>query len=454
MFLPDDTIVAIATPPGRGGIGVVRLSGPDACAIAAGLIGTDTTLEPRHATLTRLTVRAAAETRAVDRAIVTSYRAPASYTGEDVIEISAHGSPVLLRAIVTEAIARGARLANPGEFTLRAFLNGRIDLVQAEAINDLIAAATPLQARAAFDQLDGTLTARIGEIDRALLDVVAPLEASLDFPEEGYRFVEPDELAAVIGNIEQRVAALVEEGRSGRLLREGIIVAIVGRPNVGKSSLFNRLAGADRAIVTTVPGTTRDLITELVDVNGMAVTFVDTAGLREASDEVEAEGVKRAHGSVDAAHVPLVVLDASEPLQAEDRALLARTAARARVVVANKSDRPAAWDPERAIDGIGAMRVSAATGDGLDALKMAIVDAAAGGPVRETAAVTNIRHLTLLERAAASLARARSAAASRAHEELVLDDLHEAKRALEEVTGQRSSDDLLNEIFSRFCIGK
>lgn len=453
MPLPEDTIVAIATPPGRGGIGVVRLSGPRARAIASSLIEEGATLEPRRAMLTRLTAHAGAQGRAIDQAIVTFYQSPSSYTGEDVVEISAHGSPVLLRAILTEAIARGARMAAPGEFTLRAFLNGRIDLVQAEAVNDLIAAATPLQAQAAFDQLDGTLTSCICAIDRMLLDLVARLEASLDFPEEGYRFVGPEEVASAIEAIEGSVRSLVDQGGRGRLLREGMTVAIVGRPNVGKSSLFNRLLGADRAIVTTVPGTTRDLITDVVDINGFAVTFVDTAGMREAADEVEAEGVKRAHGSVEVAAVALVVLDRSEPLEGADRALLDRTKSRARVVVANKSDKPPAWDPSSAAPG-GALPVSAVTSQGIEALRTALVEAAGAGTLREAPAVTNIRHLALLERAAASLARGRAAATARAHEELVLVDLHDAKRALEEITGERSADDLLNEIFSRFCIGK
>lgn len=451
MSLSPDTIVAIATPPGRGGIGVVRLSGPEARAIAGGLIEDGTTLEPRQATLTRLTIlENASAARAIDQAIVTFFRSPSSYTGEDVVEISAHGSPVLLRSVVSASIARGARLAQPGEFTLRAFLNGRIDLVQAEAVNDLIAAATPLQARAAFDQLNGTLTARIVEIDSALLELVARLEASLDFPEEGYRFVEPAAVASAIDAIERSVRALIEEGRRGRLLREGITVAIVGRPNVGKSSLFNRLAGADRAIVTTVPGTTRDLITEVVDLNGLAVTFVDTAGLREAADEVESEGVRRAHGSVDAAHVALVVLDASQPLEDADRELLRRTESRPRVVVANKSDRTPAWSDAAT----GLLRVSAITAEGLDGLRSALLAAAGAYGNGECAAITNIRHLALLERASSALARARDAATAGAHEELVLVDLHDAKHAFEEVTGQRSSDDLLREIFGRFCIGK
>ncbi|HEV3141228.1 MAG TPA: tRNA uridine-5-carboxymethylaminomethyl(34) synthesis GTPase MnmE, partial [Vicinamibacterales bacterium] len=285
MFSTSDTIVAIATPPGRGGIGVVRLSGPRAREIAGALVTHDGPLEPRRATFCRVSHGG----DEIDHVVATSFPAPASYTGDDVVELSAHGSPVVLKAIVTAAMAEGARLANPGEFTLRAFLNGRIDLMQAEAVADLINAATPLQARAAFDQLDGTLTRAIAALDAALFDLIAGLEASIDFPEEGYHFLEPAALARSIDDLIARTGALVADASRGRLIREGLQVAIVGRPNAGKSSLFNALAGASRAIVTDVPGTTRDLVTEVVDFDGLRVTLVDTAGLRDANDRVEAE---------------------------------------------------------------------------------------------------------------------------------------------------------------------
>ncbi len=339
MFSPDDTIVAIATPPGRGGLGVVRISGADAAAVAAQLLSRRAPLEPRYATFTRL--RQAATTAAGDsgpagagigdEVVATSFPAPHSYTGQHVIEISAHGSPVVLESIVRRAMEAGARLARPGEFTLRAFLNGRRDLVQAEAVADLIEAATPLQARVAFDQLEGTLTRRIAAIDAELFDLIARLEASLDFPDEGYHFIAPAEIADRCGVIVNGLTALLADGRRGRLIREGATVVILGRPNVGKSSLFNVLAGADRAIVTEIPGTTRDLITERVDVGGIPLTLVDTAGARATTDIIEREGVARGAIAQQVAGLVLLVLDGSQPLHrrrsAATRANGRRTAA-------------------------------------------------------------------------------------------------------------------------------
>lgn len=458
MFSTADTIVAIATPPGRGGLGVVRLAGPDAARVASQLVGRSTAFAPRHATLCRLveTTRDNPQSSTSDHVVVTVFPAPHSYTGDDVAEVSAHGSPVVLGGILEAAISRGARLAEPGEFTLRAFLNGKIDLVQAEAVADLIEAVTPLQARVAFDQLEGTLTQAIRGIEQALFELMAKLEASLDFPEEGYHFLVPDEAGHGVARLISAIDALATQAATGRLLREGAQVAIVGSPNVGKSSLFNALLNANRAIVTPVAGTTRDLVTERADIGGLAVALVDTAGLRETTDVVEREGVERTLGSIGVADVVVLVLDRSRPLSQDDRNLIQDTANRPRVVAANKTDLPPAWRIGEHVDVPPAsIEISAQTRQGLDDLRAALVRALLGGePLRDRPAVTNIRHAALLERARAALTRAASAVAERLPEEFPLSDLQEAAHALQEITGGRTSDDLLHEIFRRFCIGK
>jgi tRNA modification GTPase len=449
MFTPDDTIVAIATPPGRGGIGVVRISGPEADAIARAVLRCRT-LQPRRATLTELAAGSADQHDVVDRVVATSFPAPRSYTGQHVVEISGHGSPVVLRAIVHGAVKAGARLARPGEFTLRAFLNGRLDLIQAEAVADLIEAATPLQARVAFDQLQGTLSNRIRQIDASLLALVARLEASLDFPDEGFHFIEPSALDAEIGTVITQLDAVLAHAARGRLIREGATVVIVGRPNVGKSSLFNTLVGQDRAIVTDIPGTTRDLLTEQIELDGLAITLVDTAGARNAADAVEQEGVERATRARETADLVIVVLDLGDPLTEDDERLLARTAAQKRVLVASKSDRNAKWHIE------GAHRVSTLLHTGIDQLRHVLVNELTGAdPTDDTAAVSNLRHVLLLEQARASLKKARHAVTeARAPEEFVLVDLHAARTTLAEIVGGATSESVLDHIFERFCIGK
>ena len=446
MFSTADTIVAIATPPGRGGIGVVRLSGPDAHAIARVLRATDTPLVPRHATFTRIH----SSDHLIDHAVVTFFPAPHSYTGDDVVEVSAHGSPVVLRAIVSAAVAGGARLAEPGEFTLRAFLNSRVDLAQAEAVADLIDAVTPLQARAAFDQLEGTLTERIAATDAALFDLIARLEASVDFPEEGYHFVEPGELIGALGTLIEKMATLLADGRRGRLIREGLQVAIVGKPNVGKSSLFNALAGGARAIVASTPGTTRDLITETVDVDGLRVTLVDSAGIRGTDDAVESAGVELARNAIRVADAILVIVDGSEPLEESDIEILRETADSKRVIVSNKCD---IGEQVRG----GFVSVSARTGAGLDALRLELTRALDVEPSRDQPAITNLRHVILVETAHDALVRAHQAVVARGSEvseEFLLADLQSARNALEEISGRRAPEDLLAHIFARFCVGK
>ena len=455
MFSLSDTIVAIATPPGRGGIGIVRLSGPSAPLLACQLLQRERPLRPRHATFGH--VRSGSE-RAdlVDQVVVTWFERPRSYTAEDVVEIGAHGNPVVLGRILELAVRAGARLAEPGEFTLRAHLNGRLDLVQAEAVCDLVAAVTPLQARAAMDQLEGTLTTEIGRVDGRLFDLCARLEASLDFPDEGFHFITRDEAIAELTRVRDDLAALVRDGRAGRLIREGSMVVIVGRPNAGKSSLFNALVGSERAIVTAVAGTTRDLLTEAVDVLGLPLTFVDTAGLRDTDEAIELEGVRRARQAHQVAALTLLVLDGSQPLDDDDWRLLDETAQRARLIVVNKIDLPSGWSAnDTASLPTLAVPVSAIDGRGLDDLRRRIAEALTGRDEwRDPPAISNTRHLGHVEAALGIIVEAARALAAGAAEELVLAELAAARTSLEAITGVRTSEDVLRHIFTRFCVGK
>ena len=452
MFSSDDTIVAIATPAGRGSIGVVRVSGPNATDITAHIVTRREALSPREATLTRVRVDRAGSPSIADQVIATWFPAPHSYTGEHVVEISAHGSPVILSGILQGLVAAGARLARPGEFTLRAFLNGRIDLAQAEAVGDLIAAATPLQAQTAFDQLQGTLSSRIDKLDRVLLDLIARLEASLDFPDEGFHFIEPHEVAARLTEVLAELNAVLSHEGRGRLIREGATVVIAGRVNAGKSSLFNALVGQDRAIVTDVPGTTRDLLTEIVDLDGLAITLVDTAGERDTCDAVEREGVFRAMRARSAADLMLIVIDSGEELTEEDRRLLASSSSSspARIVVASKSDRARKWDME------GAHRVSTIRNAGLNELRQAIRSLLIGDEgLQDPTALSNLRHILLLKEVRSILTHASVAVCDGdTPEEFVLVDLHRARASLAEVVGMGASDETLDYIFDHFCIGK
>jgi tRNA modification GTPase len=456
MFATDDTIVAIATPAGRGALGVIRLSGPRALDFAGALLACGAALQPRHATLTRVISDDGAG--AVDEVVAIFFPAPHSYTGEHVVEITGHGSPVLLQAMLKRAMASGARLAEPGEFTLRSFLNGKRDLVQSEAVADLIDAATPMQARIAFDQLEGTLTERIATIDTKLFDLIARLEASLDFPDEGFHFVEPPRAAAEIDDVIAALDNLLRGARAGRMIREGATVVIAGRTNVGKSSVFNVLAGTSRAIVTAIPGTTRDLVTENLNIGGIAITLVDTAGWRETLDIVESEGVSRGNQARRIADLVLLVLDTSEPLTRADEQLLAETATINRIVVSNKTDlRSRQSIAEPGTDVLSAsVPVSALTGDGFDKLRQAITGALVGEePLRDAAPISNARHITLLEQCRVSLVMARDAAtAGNVPEEFLLTDLQASRACLDEVVGRRTSEDVLRHIFERFCIGK
>lgn len=446
-----EPIAAVATPPGRGALAVVRVSGPGVASIL-GLLTDRSTFTPRRAT--RVALRLGDDFE--DDALATWFPAPHSYTGEDSFELSVHGSPVVTGALLDLLARHGVRVARPGEFTLRAFLHGKIDLVEAEAVADVVRAVTPAQARVAAAHLRGAISGTLLEIAASLLALLERLEASLDFPDEGYHFVDPAGVSAELQAIGARCAALIASGTRGRLLRDGATVAVVGRPNVGKSSLFNALLGQPRAIVTDTPGTTRDVLHETIDLGGVPAVLVDTAGLREAADAVEREGVARAHASAADADVVVVVVDGTERAAArldEDAAIWERYGARRRCLVVNKVDAMPAGDWRLAWATTAPLLVSALTGEGLGALRDALA-ACVGQEAWEPGTITNARHLQLLGRAQAAVQRGIRATRDGATEEFVAVDVREALQALEEIRGPVTPQDVLDGIFARFCIGK
>lgn len=451
MFSTADTIVAIATPSGFGGIGIVRVSGPDAHRIACALLERDRPLRPRYATLGRVH---AADGRSLDDAVTTFFAAPHSYTTEDVVELSVHGSPVVLRTVLDAAIAHGARLARPGEFTFRAFLHGRIELTQAEAVADLIEAATPLQARMAYDQLDGTLASRIQAIEARLFDLIARLEASLDFPDEGYHFISTAEIANEVATVAGEIERVLQGANRGRIVREGATVVLSGVPNSGKSSLFNALVGYPRSIVTEVAGTTRDLVSETIDMGGIPVRLVDTAGLRDTDELVELEGVSRAERASESADLTLRVLDRTIDLTKQLESW-SNTQINGYIWVINKTDCDG-WTGCRLETNAGQVEVSALLGYGLEDLRLAIARwFQSGDTMDDEPAITNVRHIDLLRRASKSVARVQRAIADgQPSEEFLLVDLAQARASFDELTGRRSQEDVLERIFAKFCIGK
>lgn len=446
----QDTIVAIATPPGRGGIGVVRLSGPDALPVARRILRLTSEPEPRHAVLASLTD---ADGHTVDTAMVTWFAAPRSYTAEDVVEISCHGSPVVLQFCVRQAVAAGARPAEPGEFTLRAYLNGRIDLPRAEAVRDLIESTTLYQARVASQQIEGSVSRRLRPAKEKLLELIALLEAGIDFAEDDIDVAPAGEIRRRISEVRLHVGRLVDSFAWGKLVHGGFTLAIAGRPNTGKSSLFNRLLEQDRAIVTHIPGTTRDTVSEAAAIGGLPVRFVDTAGIRVAEDLVEQLGIERSYQAIADADLTLVVLDAAAGLQPEDRDLLSRARSSGRfLTIANKIDiagQGADLPP-------GAIAVSALTGEGIDHLRQQILHSVApsGGAEQESGFITSVRHEGLLREAAEALDHADRAAELGIPHEMLLLDLYAALQPLDAITGATTADDILNRIFSTFCIGK
>ena len=508
--MQNDTIVAIATPPGVGGIGVIRVSGPEAFATVLPLLQrsgkyTNFSLPPSHM-LTYAHIVDPKTSEMLDEVLVAFMRAPRTYTREDVVEISGHGGPLVLQRILRLVLAQGIRMANPGEFTLRAFLNGRLDLAQAEAVMDLISAQTEAGQRLAMQQLRGRISEQIQEARRTVLGVVARIEASIDFPEEDVPVPQPAELQPFIEMAVQQVEALLAGSEQGRLYRQGLRTAIIGRPNVGKSSLLNALLRSERAIVTPIAGTTRDTVEEVANLHGIPLYLIDTAGITPTDDPIEQIGVQRSRAAAETADVILLVFDGAEPLTEEDRQVSQEVQAMDRpvILVVNKADRPqrleidqvrAMWHetnmeaqftvPERAsIAPIGASAkrsaapkksrglpintsrpspidlplvfTSTLTGAGLPALEETIADLVLVGKTiqGESALVTSARHSEALRRAAEHL----RASFIPLHQGLPLDfvsiDLRAAYDALGEVTGETASEDLLERIFSEFCIGK
>ncbi len=441
-----DTIAAIATPGGRGGVGIVRISGSNALEISRALTGKAPV--PRLATLVWMRD---ADGRPIDEGIALYFPAPASYTGEAVLELQGHGSPVVLGLVLAACVTAGARMAEPGEFTRRAFLNGKLDLAQAESVADLIEASTSLAARSALRSLAGDFSRAVDRLVSQLTDLRSLTEAMLDFPEEEIDAVHLEELRRRLVEVRTDLGLVFASSRSGSLLRSGVNVVLAGRPNVGKSSLLNRLAGEERAIVTPVPGTTRDAIRETIAIEGVPFNISDTAGLRETVDPVERIGIERTWREVGGADLVLVVIDATQGETAEDRAITSSLPVGVpRIRVINKIDLagPAATGSE---DGHERIRVSAKTGEGIDRLRASLLRAAGWQESVETAFVARDRHLRALAQAGKHL---EAAALHETRWEFFAEELRLAQAALSSITGQFTSDDLLGEIFSRFCIGK
>jgi tRNA modification GTPase len=448
---PPEAIAAIATPAGRGGIGVVRVSGPDLTRIVAGMVGRP--LPPRVATVAAF-LGAHGET--LDQGLALLFPAPASYTGETVLELHGHGGPAVLALLLNRCLDLGARLAAPGEFTKRAFLNGKIDLAQAEGVADLIEAATTTAARAAVRSLTGAFSREIHLAVDALVELRMFTEATLDFPEEDIEFVRAADAAGKLAALRERLAALGARARQGSLLRVGLGVVLIGQPNVGKSSLLNQLVGEDVAIVTPVPGTTRDAIRSSIEIGGIPLHVIDTAGLRPTGDAVEKLGIERTWTAIAHADLALIVTDAREPDHPADDEIAARLPAELpRVIVRNKIDL-AGLDPSAGRkDGASLVLLSAKTGAGIDLLRAAILAAVGAGEDMEGSFLARERHLQALHAAAAHLADAATHLEATAPPlELFAEDLRLAQEALAAITGEFTADDLLGVIFSRFCIGK
>jgi tRNA modification GTPase len=470
----DDTICAIATPSGDGGIGIIRVSGEKAVEIASGIVrlrsGRSLSEVPSrtlcHADIvgapSESPIRPGPAPTSIDEALAVVMRAPRSYTAEDVVEIHCHGGPFVLQCLCEALVAKGARPAQPGEFTKRAFLNGKLDLTQAEAVLDTIRAKTATSLRLAQEQLRGSLSKEVDRIRQRLIHLLAHVEAAIDFTEEGITFIQEQELLQGVESTLEELSRLVESYQEGRILREGATAAIVGRPNVGKSSLLNALLRTDRAIVTPLPGTTRDVLEETLNIRGIPVRLLDTAGLRETTDLVEQEGVRRSRAAMEQADLLLVLIDGSVPLTLEDRMPVSPDFDKKSVLVINKTDLPTGIVPEdlqalqAAVMAKTTVWISARTGAGLDDLRDAIRNLVLrpGFEPGETAVVTALRHRTGLVKAVEALHRSLESIKGKLSSEFVALDLRGALDALGDITGATTTDDILDQVFSQFCIGK
>ena len=447
----DETIAAISTPPGRSALGIVRISGPATLSIVSRLFKSELPVEHRRA-LVGNWVDATGEP--LDQVVLTFAAKPNSYTGEDLVEVSAHGNPSVLYRILQSAFHAGARLATPGEFTLRAVANGKLDLMQAEAIHEFVQAQTEQQARTQLRQIEGVASKKVAPIQGELVDLIAQMEAGIDFAEDDVDVLQREVIEKQLEAIRNRLAAVQSTFEFGRLLVEGLRVTIVGKPNVGKSSLFNRLLRADRAIVTEIPGTTRDVLTEPISLNGVPLRVSDTAGIRETQDRVEAIGVSRSLEMMSDSDVTIVVLDGSSPIGDEDESILRRAQPQAHVVVVNKSDLSQAF--ELSPNGARVVRMSALTGDGMEDLEAALgaFIAERRTDTADDFVLTSARQNEALLRAMDGVSAARTAVAKDVPHEMILLDLYASLSALNEMTGEIVTEDILDKIFSSFCIGK
>ncbi len=459
MYDTSDTIAAIATPLGEGGIGVIRISGPEAYAVGDAVFRStsDIPLGKRQDRSIQYGIISDDDGMPVDEVLMLIMKGPHSYTAEDVLEIQCHGGRQSLERIMSLVLRHGARLAYPGEFTQRAFINGRIDLAQAEAVMDVIQAKSAKGLTAAVSQLEGRLSKSINTMRLHLTDFITRLEVTVDYPEEDLEDIEIPDIAAALRDMESRLEKMLAESRDGRIIRDGVVAAIAGTPNAGKSSLLNRFLEEERAIVTDVPGTTRDVIEEWITIQGIPVCLVDTAGIRNTSDAVEQIGVQRAKEYMDKADIVIIVVDQSRPLQDEDKRILTSAQGKEGLIVLNKNDlTPVIHEGDVSLYGFPVLSVSANSGSGMDRLKEKIVSMALQHePMSgQSALLTNTRHIELVRQSQDALRRALESIEKGMPVDCAIVDIREAWELLGSITGQTVHDDIVEEIFSRFCLGK